>query len=440
MTDLTTGLSRRTVLGASAAGLLAGATSPIGSCGGEPTVDEDARPVRLGYLSPQTGPLAPFGEADEFVVEAVKNHVVRFGLSTRAGMSNVEIIVRDTGSDPEAARAAAEDLIDPSGGAVDLVLAASTPSTTNPVADVCEAAGMPCISSIAPWQSWFFGRGASPVTVYDWTFHFYWGQEAVQAVFLDMWDALPSNGRVGAVWPDDPDGRAWGDPATGFLPAVAQRGYEIIDPSFYPPGSPDFTPQIELFKDAGVDLVVGVPTPPDFSAFWSQAREAGFDPLAVTVGKALLFPSVVEGLGPLAEGLGIGAGWTPTWPYTSSLTGQSSAELAAAYTSATGRRWTQPLAFIHALFEVAAAALAAADHPGDREGIAAALAELRVDTVVGRLDWLTGPVPNVATTPLVGGQWQVGAAGPELVVVSNAQALEIPAARRVRPLPAPAGS
>ena len=433
-----TGLGRRSLLGAAGAGACAGAALLAGACRRDPVAAPDARPVRLGYVSPQTGPLAPFGEADGFVVDAVRAHVAASGLQTRAGASDAEIVVRDTGSTAEGARTAAEDLVDPGGGAVDLVLAASTPATTNPVADVCEAAGVPCLTSIAPWQSWFFGRGASPVTVYDWTFHFYWGQEAVQAVFLDMWDELPSNRRVGAVWPDDADGRAWGDPATGFTPAVARRGYEIVDPSFYPPGATDFGEQLRLFREAEVDLVVGVPTPPEFAAFWEQARASGFAPLAVTVGKALLFPSVVAGLGALGDGLGIGAGWTPTWPYRSSLTGQSARELAAAYTAATGRRWTQPLAFVHALFEVAAAALARADHPGDRPGIAAALAGLQLDTVVGRLDWLTGPVPNVATTPLVGGQWQVGDDGPELRVVSHAQALEIPVAGRVRRLPPPA--
>ena len=31
-------------------------------------------------------------------------------------------------------------------------LAAVTPETTNPVSDQCEANGVPCISTVAPWQ------------------------------------------------------------------------------------------------------------------------------------------------------------------------------------------------------------------------------------------------------------------------------------------------
>jgi len=37
----------------------------------------------------------------------------------------------------------------------------------------------------------------------------------------------------------------------------------------------------------------------------------------------------------------------------SGLTGQSAKQLADAYTAATKRPWTQPIGFVHALFEVA---------------------------------------------------------------------------------------
>jgi branched-chain amino acid transport system substrate-binding protein len=116
------------------------------------------------------------------------------------------------------------------------------------------------------------------------------------------------------------------------------------------------------------------------------------------------------------------------------LTGQTAAELGDAYTEQTGRPWTQPIGLVHALFEVAAAALAQADSPDDRDGIVDALSTLRLDTVCGTLDWNAGPVPNVSKIPLVGGQWRLGDSGPELVVVSNAQALAIPRASEVQPL------
>jgi branched-chain amino acid transport system substrate-binding protein len=438
-------IDRRTLLrGAGAAAVMAGGASAVGACtrgdeassgsGTAALAPGDVRPVRIGYVSPQTEALAPFGAADIFVTTAIRNYVRDNGLTTGGGAAGLDLFIKDTKSDPKRAAAATTELIN--NDQVDMVLVSSTPDTTNPVADVCEAAGVPCISTVAPWQSWFFGRGASPVSTFRWTYHFFWGLEDVETVFMDMWDAVETNRTAGALWPADPDGTAWGDPATGFLPAVARRGYGIVDPGFYDNGSPDFTRQIEQFKTDGAEILVGVPIPPDFPTFWQQADTAGYRPKLATVAKALLFPQAVAGLGDRGHNLATEVWWSNTHPFTSSLTGQTAAELATAYEDFNdGQTWTQPIGLVHALFEVAAAALAQADGPDDRDGIVDALSTMSLDTVCGPLDWNAGPVPNVSKIPLVGGQWRVrDRPSPELVVVSNAQALSIPKGGEVEPL------
>jgi branched-chain amino acid transport system substrate-binding protein len=35
-----------------------------------------------------------------------------------------------------------------------------------------------------------------------------------------------------------------------------------------------------------------------------------------------------------------------------------------------------------------------------------AFAKTKVDTVIGQVDFTTGPVPGITKTPLVGGQWR----------------------------------
>ena len=40
----------------------------------------------------------------------------------------------------------------------------------NPVSDQCEAAHVPCIGTIVPWQSWFLGRGGKIGTSADSSF------------------------------------------------------------------------------------------------------------------------------------------------------------------------------------------------------------------------------------------------------------------------------
>jgi branched-chain amino acid transport system substrate-binding protein len=57
------------------------------------------------------------------------------------------------------------------------------------------------------------------------------------------------------------------------------------------------------------------------------------------------------------------------------------------------------------LIEVGVAALQTSAAPKDRDGVAAAIAALKTDTIGGVVDFTAGPVPNVASGPLFGTQW-----------------------------------
>ncbi len=435
---MSTAGGRRLVAALAAAGMAVTACGG-GSLGeqaeGAATAADGDRPVvTVGYVTPQTGPLAAFGEADAFVLVQMEGYFADNPLVIGGEEHDVEILVKDSASDSQRAGDAAAELINQDG--VDLVLASSTPDTVNPVADQCEANGVPCITTAAPWQPVYFGRGGTPEKGFDWTYHFFWGLEDVEAVFMDIWDQVPTNKQAAALWPNDPDGNAWGDPQLGFAPVVAERDYSIVDPGFYPNGTQDFSAQIAQFKSSGAEVLLGVPIPPDFTTFWQQAKQQGWTPKVATVGKALLFPSAVEALGDLGNGVSTEVWWSPQHPFTSSLTEQSAQELATAFEESTGKQWTQPLGIVHALFEVMAATLESAESL-EAQAIIDAVSELDVDTVAGTVDWGSGPFPNIAKTPLVGGQWRQTPGGPnpyELVIVTNEQAPEIPTAGEVEPL------
>jgi branched-chain amino acid transport system substrate-binding protein len=430
-------LDRRGFLKAvGAAGALAASSGALAACSGglqQAGGSGNASTIKIGYVSPATGPLAPFGEADDFVISAVQKFFQQNPIKVGGTAYPVEIVKRDSQSDTNRASDVAADLIQNNG--IHLMLVSSTPDTCNPVSDQCELAGMPCISTVAPWQPWYFGRGAKEGQKFNWTFNFFWGLEDVEDVYADMWDAVPTNKIAGAIWPNDSDGLAWGDPQKGFGPAELKRGYKIVDPGNYPNGTQDFSAQITAFKNGQVEALLGVPIPPDFTTFWKQAVQQGFQPKVSTIGKAILFPSSIEALGDIGINLGTEVWWSPTHPFKSSLTGQTSKQLADAYTTATKKQWTQPIGFAHALFEVAAKALSSVQKIDDRQGIATAMATMKLDTIVGPLDWTKGPVPNVAKTPVVGGQWRKGTANPyDLVIVSNKRAPSIPAGGQVEPM------
>lgn len=413
--------------------LTSGATLAAGVAGAFPApARAQGRAIKIGYVSPQTGPLAGFGEADTFVVGGIRKAVGK-GLAIRGRAQPVEILVRDSQSDPNRAAEVASRLI--LSDKVDLMLVASTPETTNPVSDQCEVNGTPAISSVCPWQPWFFGRGGKPEVGFKSTYHFFWGLEDIIGVFIDMWNSVETNKTVGAIWPNDGDGNAWGDKERGFPPALTKAGYKVVDPGRYPNLTDDFSAQIATFKREKVEIVTGVPIPPDWTTFWKQAAQQGFRPKVASVGKALLFPRSVEALGELGDGMSTEVWWTPQHPFKSSLTGATAAAFAADYTKETKKQWTQPLGFIHALFEVGLDALKRAQSLDDKGAVVAAIKATNLNTLVGPISWAKGPVPNVTKTPLVGGQWVRGKDGRfDIVIVSNRSAPNIPTGGKLRPL------
>jgi branched-chain amino acid transport system substrate-binding protein len=379
--------------------------------------------LKIGFVSPKTGPLAGFAEADDYILEGIRQNFAG-GIENNGSTWGVEIITRDSQSNPNRAAEVAADLI--LGEEVDLIMAAAPPDTTNPVADQAEINEVPCITTDAPWQPYFFGRNGNPAEGFQSTYHFFWGLEDVIGVFLDIWGPSGVAKNVGGLFPNDADGNAWGDPDLGLPTPLAANGYNLVDTGRYQPMSDDFSNQIAAFKEANCEIVTGVMIPPDFGTFWAQAAQQGFAPKVVTVGKALLFPSVIESYGDRADGLTSEVWWSPNHPFNSSLTGASAKDLADGYTAATDRPWTQPIGFKHALFEVAADVIKRAEDLDDYEAITAAIAATNMDTIVGKVDWSSGPVKNVSKTPLVGGQWQKEGDTFDLKIVSNSAHPDIP--------------
>jgi branched-chain amino acid transport system substrate-binding protein len=381
------------------------------------------RTVKVGFVSPQTGPLASFGEADRFTVEQMNKLLAK---------DNIQIIQKDSQSSPNRAGEVANDLI--LKDKIDLMLVSSTPETANPVCDACELNEVPCISTMVPWQPWFFGRNGDPARGFEWTYHFFWGLEDVIANFLAGWKSVPTNQQVGGLFPNDGDGNAWGDKERGFPGPLAREGFTLLDPGRFQNMNNDFSAQIAAFKKANVEIVTGVVIPPDAKTFLTQARQQGFRPKVITLGKALLFPSAIEALGELGEGLSTEVWWSASHPFKSSLTAQSASQLAAEYESVSGKQWTQTIGFAHALFEFAADVVRRAKDPHDRAGVRDAIAATRLSTVVGPIKFGgSGPFKNVCKTPLVLGQWGKGEKHKvELRIVDDRAAPEIPAGGKLK--------
>jgi branched-chain amino acid transport system substrate-binding protein len=381
-----------------------------------------SKAIKIGHVSPRTGPLAGFGETDGFIIDQI-NKILKPGLLSGGKTYQVELISKDSQSSGTRAAEVASELI--LHDKVDLIVASSTPDTTNPVADQAEVNEVPCITTNCPWQPYFFGRNGDPSKGFTWTYHFFWGLEDVIGSFLALWESAPVKKIVGGLFPNDADGNAWGDPQRGLPPALAKAGYQLHDPGRYQVMNNDFTSQISAFKSAGVEIVTGNMIPPDFATFWSQSAQQGFHPKIVTIGKALLFRSAVASLGARGDGLSSEIWWTPNFPFKSGLTGQSARQLADAYVEATKRPWTQPIGYQHALFEVAIDVLKRTKAI-DPKSILDAIVATDYHSMVGPVKWTGQPVKNVSKNPLVAGQWQRKGSELDLVIAENKSAPEIP--------------
>lgn len=417
---LATPLSRRLFTQAAAAAA-ATAVSPLVFA---------ADTLKIGYVSPQTGPLAPFGEADKWVIDQMKT-AFKDGITVAGKKYAVQIILKDSQSNPNRAGEVANDLI--LKDKVALVLTAGTPETANPVSDACELNEIPCISSVVPWQPWFFGRKGDPTKGFNWTYHVFWGLEDVITSFTNGWMEVQTNKKVGGLFPNDGDGNAWGDKELGFPKPLAGMGFTLTDPGRFQNGTQDFSAQIAAFKKDGVEIVTGVVIPPDAKTFLTQAKQQGFKPKIITLGKALLFPGAIEALGDLGDGLSTEVWWSPSHPFSSSLTKQDAKALAEAYETGTKKQWTQPIGFAHALFEVAVNALSRAKSLKAAD-VRDAVAATNLATVVGPVKWGgQGPFKNVSKTPLVLGQWGKGKRHKyELAIVNNIAAPKIPLGGKLR--------
>lgn len=395
--SLGNGVTRRKVLVGAGLGSIALALGAKGAFAA------DGDTIRVGFISPRTGPLAGFGQTDGHVLDVVREALAN-GFEIGGKTFNVEILDRDTQSDPARSGQLARALINDD--KVDLMLAVSTPETINPVSDACEAAGVPCLSTVMPWEAWYFGRGAVPgqPSPFKWAYHYGFGVNEFYRTYVSQWSKIETNKKVGVMYPNDADGNAI---RANLKPLLEEAGYTVVDPGAYETGTTDFSSQIALFKQEQCEIFNSFPIPPDFAAFWRQAAQQGYTRMVkiCQVAKTGLFPSDIDALGDLGTNIASAAYWHKVFPYTSSLTGLTGVELADGYEAKSGKQWTQQLGASLSLFDAGFATLQASGNPTDKNAVVDAMSKLNVTTIAGQVDFTSGPVPNVASGPIIGSQW-----------------------------------
>ena len=415
------------------------ATSTLATSGSTVSTSAEAgREIRLGVVTPQTGPLAVFGIADKWSAD-LANKTIGDGLVLGDGKKHpITILFRDTQSDSNRAAQVAGDLI--TSDKVDILLAAGGPDTVNPAADQAEALGAPFLGQNDPWAAFVFGRGGSFDKPFKWTYGMLLGLEQMSAYMIEVFGKAQTNRKVAFLVPNNSDGLAWIDKNTGSPPVLEAAGYTVVVPSPFTPGADDFTAQISQFRKEGCEALGGASTTPDFTNFWKQSLQQGFKPVVACQGLALGFPQAAQAMGPTVYGLvDPGGAWHPTFPFKDSLTGMTCQELADDYEKTMNSQWTGAIGG-HAKTSWAIDVLGRAKNLDDKEAILGAIATTKLETIIGMCDMTqpvdknpldpagTRPHPNVVKPILTAQQWIKGSKRPfEQVVVANHYAPMVPA-------------
>ena len=157
---------------------------------------------------------------------------------------------------------------------------------------------------------------------------------------------------------------------------------------------------------------------------------------------ALLFHETAIALGDIVQGLSAEVVWHPTFPYKSSLTGQTCQELADQYTADTGKGWTEPIGQ-YGKFEWAIDVCKRAKDLENKEESIPAIQGTKLDTVNGLIDFtsrsrwgpvIRSPTSTSSTSQAVSGSRPPAGAWPYDVELVAATDPDIPIARPIEPI------
>ncbi len=383
----------------------------------------DAGTLRIGWVAANSGPGALFGQATPFV-KAQLDKVFARGLSIGGKNYSVEVLVRDSQSSINVATQVTTELM--TRDKVDLIVATESLAAIGG-GQTAVITKTPIVSTLFPSDAMIGIRGGPQAYSNNgtpWTFHFLFDTADIGSAYIGMWQKVRSktNDIVGTFYVDQPAAQGFANPDYGLPAFLKKANYKTVEGGMFKVETDDFSNQVSTFKNGHAEILTGFMFANHFASFWRAAAQADYKPKIVTIAAAFLVPGGIDALGDRGDGLSTEIWWSPKLPFTSSLTGQTAAQLAQAWEADQGVQWTPVLGYAHAAWEVAVAGLKASGDPKNREALRSALSKIKMNSIVGPIDFAGSKVPGITKTPLVGGQWRKSKSGKykyDLVVTYN---------------------
>ena len=390
----------------------------------------EAGTIRIGWVAANSGPGALFGQATPFV-KAQLDKVFAGGLSVGGKKYSVEVLVRDSQSSINVATQVTTELM--TRDKVDLVVATEALAAIG-AGQTAVISKTPIVSTLFPSDAMIGIRGGPQAYSNNgtpWTFHFLFDTADIGSTYIGMWQKARSktNDIVGTFYVDQPAAQGFANPDYGLPAFLKKANYKTVEGGTFKVETDDFSNQVSTFKNGHAEILTGFMFANHFASFWRAAAQADYKPKIVTIAAAFLFPGGIDALGDRGDGLSTEIWWSPALPFTSSLTGQTAAQLVQAWEADQGVQWTPVLGYAHAVWEVAVAGLKASGDPRNREAVRSALSKIKVNSIVGPIDFTGSKVPGITKTPLVGGQWRKSKSGKykyDLIVTYNGSSAPFP--------------
>jgi branched-chain amino acid transport system substrate-binding protein len=191
----------------------------------------------------------------------------------------------------------------------------------------------------------------------------------------------------------------WGNELGGLFKADAgPAGFEVVYTGEYAPGNKDFSPLILAAKEAGAEILLGMPSTPDGIAIVKSLQENNWRPKFTMLVRGPDAATWGEATGEPGNDVAFFPGWhnSETFPGVAELNAKSQAEF--------GRPADVLVGPAYACVQILASAVEKAGNL-DREAIRDAMAATNLDTVIGPVTFNGDGTGNVLN-PLV--QWQDG--------------------------------
>lgn len=278
------------------AALLATGCSAAGSA--------DDAPIKIGASLPITGDLASFGTIIETgYQEAVDQVNAEGGIEIDGVKRQVELVVRDSTSDPNTVSQQTRELV--LNEEVVGLLGSVSPMLTVPASNVAEQVGVPLVATLTPVDAW----RAANTDGWTYSWDLFWSESEMGELQFLASDLADTNKKIALFTDNEEDGVIQGEL---WNEKAASMGYEIVSHAEFPVGTTDYSTFIAEAKAAGADIVVAQMLPPDSFALWKQMSALDFSPKLAYCEKCAAQAAFQRELGDLAEGTATTDFWLRT--------------------------------------------------------------------------------------------------------------------------------